>query len=278
MKKSVVIFLLFWGVSIFFIFRAQKEKIHYKDKTYNIGILVMATGPYIEYAQTMIDSAQQYLLPNHNVTFFVFTDQPLQETKNIKKIYQERMGWPYDTLVRSHIYYEHKEKYSDMDYVFACDADMLFVDMVGEELLYESVAVIQLASAIGQKPYERNALSMACVNRGEETDYYAGAFYGGTYKSFLYIVKTMKDSIDIDLARGIIACSNDESHLNRYFINNKPTQVLSPSYCHFSTWRSPFKKKILAIAGKPETDVRMYSNVSPLAFFKGILEKNRKKT
>ena len=38
-----------------------------------------------------------------------------------------------------------------------------------------------------------------------------------------------------------------ESHLNRYFIDNPPTIMLSPEYCYPENWDIPFKKRLLAL-------------------------------
>jgi histo-blood group ABO system transferase len=57
----------------------------------------------------------------------------------------------------------------------------------------------------------------------------------------------ISENIDIDYSRNIIAVWHDESHMNRYFIDNKPTLILSPSYCYGESMNIPFIKKLVAL-------------------------------
>lgn len=233
-----------------------------------IGLCVMATGKYIAYIPRLLDSADIYFLPNHEVTYFVFTDSAFEHAKT-KTMYQEQMGWPYDSMMRFETYYKHKDLFADLDYVYAIDADMVFADAVGDEILSERVATVlsvHLFDVI--KPYEANPLSTAYVHAQEGAYYFAGAFYGGSKDAFVHLIKTTMERIHIDLARGYIARCNDESHINRYFIDYKPTNILSPSYCHFDHWRSPYPKKIVAFDDKDYAVTRKPATLNPLEYFK----------
>jgi histo-blood group ABO system transferase len=53
--------------------------------------------------------------------------------------------------------------------------------------------------------------------------------------------------IDEDLEKGIIAVWHDESHWNRYCIDNTPTTILSPSYCYPEGWNANYERKLLAL-------------------------------
>ena len=50
-----------------------------------------------------------------------------------------------------------------------------------------------------------------------------------------------------DKKKGIIAVWHDESHMNRYLIDNEPAIILNPSYCYPESWEIPFDKKLLAL-------------------------------
>lgn len=113
-----------------------------------IGLLITATGRYIEFVPALIDSARSYFLNDHEVTYFVFTDGVLPEASDLVVIYQERMGWPYDTLKRYHVYMTNQDFLMGQDYLFATDADMLFVDYVGNEVLGKRVATIHPGFAV----------------------------------------------------------------------------------------------------------------------------------
>jgi hypothetical protein len=60
-------------------------------------------------------------------------------------------------------------------------------------------------------------------------------------------MEVVLDQIKKDSDNGIMAVWHDESHLNRYFIDHKPTTILSPSYCYPESWKLPFHKRILML-------------------------------
>jgi len=244
----------------------------YKEKQ-RIGLLITATGRYIHMANKLIESGQDYFCTNHNVTYFVFTDGEPVRADNVVKVSHKQLGWPYDTMMRFHAYRKAKEELSNMDYLYSCDADMLFVGEVGDEILGERVAVRHSQLMFKRGFYDTNPLSTAHVNRHEGADYFVGAFYGGTKKEFFALLDTICKNIETDLARGVIARIHDESHLNRYFIDNKPTIVLSPSYCHFEKWSSPYRKKLIAF-DQPEHNtykVRKQASIAPIDFYQTIV-------
>lgn len=208
-------------------------------KQLNIGLCIVATGKYSIFVRPLVDSAEKYFCPHHSKTYFIFTDSSLEQEKTDKMIiiHQKRLGWPYDTLMRFEIYDKHKHLFSSMDYIFAIDADMLFVGLEGDEILSDRVAT-QHPGFEGKKPlwgneapYERNTISTAYISYDEGTHYFAGGFYGGSQSEFLTMINTITHNIQKDLAAEYIAIWHDESHLNRYFIDHKPTKMLDRSYC-----------------------------------------------
>lgn len=236
-----------------------------------IALLVMATGKYINFVPPLLKTARQHFCPNHDVTFCVFTDGQLKEVPDVLRFEQAQMGWPYDSMMRFHTYYKYKDQLQDFDYLYACDADMLFADTVGNEILSDRVAVRHLHFFFERGMYETNPLSTACINRCEGNYYYAGAFYGGKKDTFFNMLHDLKTNVDIDMARGILPVFNDESHLNRYLINHEPTKILSPSYCHFEHISSPYKKKIVALIKHDPTNVKQLDSISPTEYFVATL-------
>ncbi|WP_068471352.1 hypothetical protein [Candidatus Protochlamydia phocaeensis] len=212
-----------------------------------IGLLVVATGRYISFVGPLIESAEKHFCKGHEVTYFIFTDGPLEEAPNIVRIYQPRLGWPFDTMMRFKMYAQNQDLLQTQDYLFACDADMLFVDSVGDEILGERVATLHPGFTHQRGSYEASPLSLACVSEQEGTAYYAGGFWGGSSQEALNIAKINAAHIDEDLSNGIIAVWHDESHWNRYCIDHEPTVILSPSYCYPERWELPYPKKLLAL-------------------------------
>lgn len=216
-------------------------------RAYKVGLLVVATGKYIQFVSPLIESAKKYFCIGHEVIYFIFTDGELQKADNVIKIQQSRLGWPYDTLLRCMIYYEHKELFENMDYLFASDADMLFVDKVGDEILSARVAT-QHPGYVGKRgTYEERSSSTAYVKLNEGSCYFAGGFYGGSKNEFLKMAEIMTENIKKDLERNFVAIWHDESHLNRYFIDYPPTKILSPAYCYPESWKLNYSKKLLAL-------------------------------
>ncbi len=222
----------------------------------NVGLLIMATGKYISFVPPLVTSAEKYFCNNHNVTYFVFTDSDLPSTSNITYIHQNRLGWPYDTMMRYHVYLASQNLLETQDYLFACDADMLFVGEVGDEILGKRVATIHPGYFSGRRgTYETNPKSLAYISNQEGEHYFAGGFYGGEAQEVLTIAKTNAAHIDNDLMHNFIAVWHDESHWNRYCIDHKPTIILNPSYCYPEGWSIPYTPKLVAL-NKNHADMR----------------------
>jgi len=214
---------------------------------YNVGLCVVATGKYINFIKPLIESANKHFCRSHSVTYFVFTDGPALDIPNTITIYQNKLGWPYDTMMRPSMYYQHANQLQAMDYLFSCDADMRFVDTVGDEILHDRVGTLHPGFVGKRGTYETNPLSRAYIAHNEGRYYFAGGFWGGKRNEFLKIAKTITDNVQYDLSKGYIAIWHDESHLNRFFWDNRPTHILSPSYCYPESWRLPYPKKLLAL-------------------------------
>jgi hypothetical protein len=43
--------------------------------------------------------------------------------------------------------------------------------------------------------------------------------------------------------------------MNRYFIDNKPTKILNPSYCYGESMNIPFERKLIAL-DKNHSEIR----------------------
>lgn len=113
------------------------------------------------------------------------------------------------------------------------DVDAEWRDKVrGSDVLSERTAV-QHCGYVGERgTYEENIASTAYVAPGEGIMYFGGGFWGFVEKEFWRMVETLRAAIQSDEKRGVLAIWHDESHLNRYLIDNPPTKILTPSY-HF---------------------------------------------
>ena len=69
-----------------------------------LGILYICTGKYDIFWEDFYKSCEKYFLPGYEKYYYVFTDAKEiyaeGENSRITKIYQENLGWPYNTLKR----------------------------------------------------------------------------------------------------------------------------------------------------------------------------------
>jgi histo-blood group ABO system transferase len=222
-----------------------------------VGLLIIATNKYIQFLKPLIESADRYFLNGVDVTYFVFTDQDIdvKSDRNIVKIDVDHKDWPWMTLGRYKIFSESSDKLSTMNYLYYCDVDMRFNNFVGSEIISDRVAT-QHPGYYGRRGTpDENPKCLAYVSPNEKMQYFAGGFNGGSSSEYLKMANQLSNNIDKDYSNGIIAVWHDESHMNRYFIDNKPTLILDPSYCYPESWNIPFEKRLLAL-DKNHSEIR----------------------
>lgn len=216
----------------------------------NIGLLLIATNKYYEYALDLIHSADKHFLPQHNVSYFLFTNRDCPTNLTTRKIVYtpiEHKPWPWMTLGRYHIFSQYKYLFKDMNYLFYCDADMRFVGDVGEEILSELVATQHPGYCGTRGTPETNTASLAYIPPDQPMQYFAGGFNGGSADHYLSMAKELSINIDKDYHNNIIAIWHDESHINKYFTNNLPSKILPPHYCHPEYYSLSDQTKIIAL-------------------------------
>lgn len=260
---------------------------HEVEKKYKVAFVFICLNPlYWEYASEMVKGARQYFLPGHKTDFLFWTDIPegrdeisqrimgaFQErgvdfkneynTSNIQNTINnivalrsqsdihlfptEAIEWPYPTLLRYSLFLQQEKKLREYDYVFYCDIDMKFVNVVGDEILGSALTSAQHPMYALRKeywpPYEPNKASEAYIPRPGKVIiengkprfmplYYAGGFQGGKTKEWIKAMKKMKKMVDKDLINNYIPIWNDESIWNAYLFKNEPSVVLTPSYIY----------------------------------------------
>src|SRR6478672_8403971 len=96
-----------------------------------VGILYICTGKYDVFWNGFYESAEKFLMPDTEKHYFVFTDsEQIQSSERIHKIYQERLGWPKDTLMRFHLFLNIEDQLNEMDYLFFFNANYTFTKTI----------------------------------------------------------------------------------------------------------------------------------------------------
>ncbi|KAK2862421.1 hypothetical protein Q5P01_001954 [Channa striata] len=219
------------------------------------GLLVLVVGTYGKFVRRFLSSAENYFLPGQMVTYYILTDNPrsldppielgLERQLKVVPIAElprwDRLAYRRMALIADAIRDPIK---GEVEYIFAADVDQEFVAPVGEEILGDLVATLH-PELYGRPrnafPYETEEVSSACVEQDEGDYYYTSELYGGLVSEMYKLAHACSLLILQDSARKVVARSLEESYLNRYLIDHRPTCVLSPEY---SWWNSPLTAEV----------------------------------
>lgn len=203
-----------------------------------IGIICLANGPYSVFIDSMVNSVREKFLSSHERNFFIITDSKSfdnYDSKDCKTYIQERKGWPDDCLLRSDYVLSISDDLKEMDVLFFFGANLRVNVEIGDEILPDDSGFVAVEHSCFTNrntagfTYDRNPLSKAYVPIGEGEIYYQAIVWGGNTDKFLQMSKTMAENILEDKTNNVEALWLDESHLNRYFIDNR-VKTLSPNY------------------------------------------------
>ncbi|XP_034442306.1 globoside alpha-1,3-N-acetylgalactosaminyltransferase 1-like isoform X2 [Hippoglossus hippoglossus] len=213
------------------------------------GLLVLMVGTYSHFMRRFLSSAETHFLPGQMVTYYILTDSPhsldppvkLGPERELKVVpIAELPGWERLAYRRMALVSDaiRDQIGSEVEYVFCADIDQEFVAPVGEEILGDLVATLHpelYGMPRNTFPYEIEEASSACVDDDEGDYYYTSELYGGLVSEMYRMSRACSMLIFQDQANGVVARGLEESYLNRYLIDHRPTCVLSPEY---SWWDS----------------------------------------
>ena len=104
-----------------------------------IAYVFTATGKYSKFIDELVTSGIKNFFPNDDSKFIIFTDsEPKDYGDKVIYVYQEKLGWPLDTLKRFHLINSIENILSDFDYIFYGNANMKFLEEITNEILPNS--------------------------------------------------------------------------------------------------------------------------------------------
>ncbi|KAM3915629.1 histo-blood group ABO system transferase 2-like [Leptodactylus fuscus] len=236
-----------------------------------IGLFVFAVKKYIRFLQQFLESAERYFMVGHKVTYYVFTDKvdevvkPKMADGRILQLHNvvADQRWQDVSMRRMEVLTVFTKEHmpNEIDYLVCADVDMVFNDSVGVEILGDLVATIHPGFFFSEPQhftYERKPISAAYIPDGEGDFYYMAALYGGKVDEIYRLSVACQNGIIEDKKKNIEALWQDESHFNRYLVDNKPTKVLSPEYLWDTNvpYKDLAKKKRFVILKKNKTEIR----------------------
>ena len=220
-----------------------------------VAILYICTGIYNRFWPGFFESAERFLLSEDEKHYFVFTDDmKLANHPRVHLQYKQCEGFPKDSLFRFDMFLRVKEQLKEFDYIYFLNANAQFLQPVGRDEILPDKSGLVSAEWPTQRPilkkypfmpFERNKKSKAYIPPFKAPyRYYMGGINGGSSEAYIKMIETLAANISEDYEHGIIACVNDESHINWYF-HNHPSRVLSNEYCWPEEWQSNFLPKMV---------------------------------
>lgn len=225
-----------------------------------INLLIIATNKYTEFLPGLIKSCEQFFCPGKKVIYNIFTDKPYEVRERFislvekTRIFQiEHLPWPGATLYRFHFFKRYLDKIPG-DYYFYIDADCLIKNTIFHQEIIGDRVGVQHCGFVGKRgSYEQRPTSAAYIGPDEGSVYFGGGFWGFSKEEFPKVIERAIEIISTDASNGITPEHNDESVLNRYFVDNPPTRILTPSF-HYpqgnknkKTWPQEYPCKILLL-------------------------------
>uniref|UniRef100_A0A674AEG5 Globoside alpha-1,3-N-acetylgalactosaminyltransferase 1-like n=1 Tax=Salmo trutta TaxID=8032 RepID=A0A674AEG5_SALTR len=215
----------------------------YKSMNLTIATTVFAVGKYVRFLQDFLETAEKHFMVDFNVRYYVFTDRPddvpsvnLSQGRHLSVIQVPGSNrWQEISARRMEIIQTAIERQisREADYIFCLDVDSKFHARWGAKSLGRLVAVIHpwfYQQTRDHFTYERRPASTAYIPMDEGDYYYAGAVFGGSVEDVYTLTKVCRNQLEEDARNSIEAAWQEESHLNRYLLYNKPSKLLSPEY------------------------------------------------
>ena len=229
-----------------------------------VAISFLGTGKYLDFLPKYYENIEKYFLPNSEKTILAFTDGELDGTpENLKVFSQEHLDWPYITLKRFEIINKAREIINDHDWFVFIDGDALVVDRIEEEEFFTDKPLFGVhhpCHYLKMPPHNQypgayeiteNCNAAVDLEKYQPKVYYQGCFWGGKVPEVCAMIDELEYRVSDDLKRKVVALWHDESHLNKYFIENPDlVHTYGPEYAFPEVFKDQctFEPKIVHLA------------------------------
>ncbi len=242
----------------------------------SLDIVTIATNQYVDYWIEMVKSADLSLDSSCEIKSFVFTDDKekclsVQESLRhiaIEVISIESLKWPDATLLRYKVFHQFSSRF-ESEYIMHLDADMIVrkdfiiplrsisntkdvlltahpgyfrpkrlkrvkLYLKNPEILIQDLKATIKIGGVGS--WETSKDSSAYVPRNNRNVYVCGGTWLGKSSPIKKLIKELAENVEDDKKNGKMAIWHDESHLNRWAIEND-FYLLQPSFCSDPTYK-----------------------------------------
>ena len=229
-----------------------------------VAISFLGTGKYLDFLPKYYENIEKYFLPNSEKTILAFTDGELDGTpENLKVFSQKHLDWPYITLKRFEIINKAREIINDHDWFVFIDGDALVVDRIEEEEFFTDKPLFGVhhpCHYLKMPPHNQypgayeiteNCNAAVDLEKYQPKVYYQGCFWGGRTPEVCAMIDELEYRVGDDLKRNVVALWHDESHLNKYFIENPDlVHTYGPEYAFPEVFKNQctFEPKIVHLA------------------------------
>tara|TARA_B100001250_G_scaffold412655_1_gene444477 strand:+ start:2452 stop:3177 length:726 start_codon:yes stop_codon:yes gene_type:complete len=220
-----------------------------------ILICFIGTGDYLNFLPNYYNKIMENLCPDCEKDLLVLTDGEVNDLPdNIIHVHTDHKEWPYITLERFKIIDESSKLIKNYDWFLFLDADTIVNQTVEYDEIFDDskdyIGVHHPCHFMKWPPHTERYGSFDTTNSRASVDdsddlsiYWQGCLWGGKVPQVLNLISELKNRVDLDLKDDIIALWHDESHLNKFFIENKlRVNTLSPSFAYPEEYDSDAKE------------------------------------
>ncbi len=210
-----------------------------------VTISFIGTGQYLNFLPSWYEKVTKNFLPDVNKQILVFTDGEGNFPEDIKIYNQEHLEWPYITLKRFEILQRAIEQIQNSDWYVFLDADLFPVEKITSEEFFDNskpyFGVHHPCDFMKMPPHNKfpgsfdtTSGSCACIEDGDDLSvYHQGCLWGGKGHEVSVLIDYLALQVNNDLNKNIVATWHDESHLNKFFSQNRDkVNTLHPQYAY----------------------------------------------